>query len=82
MMSRKQAKSLAETLLNVRENIPDEQLSFFSFLYPEWKTGVTYVENQRIIYKDIFYKVLIPHTSNEELIPELNPHLFTKISVQ
>lgn len=51
------------------------------FLYPEWKSGKSYVTGYRVNYKGILYKVLQDHTSQEDWTPDAAPSLFAKVLI-
>ena len=81
MMNIVKARKVANAFVKLRNLATDEQACEVSVLYPEWKTEINYRVNERILYNDILYKVLVEHTSQEEWTPENAPSLFTKILI-
>lgn len=51
------------------------------YLYPEWKSGKSYATGYRVNYKDVLYKVLQDHTSQDDWTPDVSPSLFAKILI-
>ena len=48
--------------------------------FPAWDgNGVTYEVGQRVVYKDVLYKVITGHTSQTTWTPVDAPSLFTKV---
>ena len=72
---------LIELLVEARINLPDEKALKFKAMYPHWKTGIAVEVGQRYQYKDILYKVLQDHTTQETWIPTESPSLFAKVLI-
>lgn len=72
-------QDLAEkTILN---NASDEDAYIMRYLYPEWSgDGITYKTNDRLMYKDKFYKVLQEHTSQSDWTPDTASSLYVEIA--
>lgn len=66
---------------NLTVNATDEAALQSSILYPEWKSGKSYVTGYRVNYKGILYKVLQDHTSQDDWTPKNSPSLFAKVLI-
>lgn len=80
-MTREKAESIISALVKLRDSVTDEQAASFIDIYPEWRAGVAYVSGQRVVYKDILYKILQDHTSQEYWFPDKCPSLFSRILI-
>ena len=49
--------------------------------YDEWEVGITYEVGRYIKYEDILYKVITPHTSQEDWTPSNATSLFAKVLI-
>lgn len=81
MMTRNKARAVVDAIVRLREIATDEQACEVPVLYPEWREGVEYQVGERILYKGILYKILTPHTSQADWVPEAAPSLFTKVLI-
>lgn len=50
-------------------------------LFAVWKVDVHYMVGDRVQYKDVLYKVLTEHTSQETWTPDASPSLFAKVLI-
>ena len=80
-MTRDKAREFIESLLILRNAATDEQATEASAVYPEWKINENYTIGQRVLYKEILYKVLQDHTSQETWTPIDAPSLFAKVLI-
>ncbi len=80
-MTREEAKSIVEALVTLRNSATDEQAISVPVLYPRWKTGVVYKTGDRVLYKDVLYKVLSGHTSQADWVPDVAVSLFAKVLI-
>lgn len=80
-MTRGEAKHFIDSLLKLRTAATDKQAMDATGVYPEWKTEVEYVVNDRVLFNNILYKVLIAHTSQKDWIPSMSPSLFAKVLI-
>lgn len=80
-MTREEAKSIVEALVTLRNSATDEQAISVPVLYPRWKTGVAYKTGDRVLYKDVLYKVLSGHTSQSDWTPDVAVSLFAKVLI-
>ena len=64
----------------VLDNATDEQAIVMKYLYPTWSgNGIKYKKDDRLMYNDVFYKVLQDHTSQESWTPDTASSLFTVV---
>ena len=80
-MDKTRVRAFIDAVLTLRESATDEQALTAMALYPVWKTDVVYNVGQRVLYKDILYKVLQSHTSQEDWTPDAAVSLFAKVLV-
>jgi hypothetical protein len=76
-----EARELRKQFLKLREMATDEMSLQVPNLYPMWKMDVEYKTGDRVLYKDILYKVLQDHTSQETWVPVDAPSLFAKVLI-
>jgi hypothetical protein len=80
MMTKKKLDLFIEALIKIRNSATDEDALVSSALYPEWKgSGITYKEGERVLYKDVLYRVLLAHTSQSDWTPDVAYSLFAKV---
>lgn len=65
---------------NLLPDLTDEQALGIPLLFPKWRVGAEYKENDRVRYLGKVYKVLQVHTAQEGLEPDVNPELFEKLA--
>lgn len=80
-LTRHEAKQFIKSLLNLRAGATDEQAYGAPAVYPEWKSGVNYTVDERVLYKDVLYKVLQAHTSQEDWMPNVAVSMFAKVLI-
>ena len=61
-------------------DLTDEQALEMPLLFPKWRSGAEYKENDRVRYLGKVYKVLQAHTAQEGLEPDVSPELFEKLA--
>lgn len=61
-------------------DLTDEQALEIPLLFPKWRSGAEYKENDRVRYLGKVYKVLQAHTAQEGLEPDVNSELFEKLA--
>lgn len=81
MMTRNKARAVVDAIVKLRGIATDEQACEVAVLYPEWKEGIEYQVGERILYKDILYRVLAAHTSQATWMPDAAPSLFAKVLI-
>lgn len=80
-MTKQEAKAFINAFVKLRELATDEMSLQVPNLYPTWKIGVIYTKDERVLYNDILYKILLSHTSQEDWNPEVAPSLFAKVLI-
>ena len=80
-MTRAEAKAFIDSLVNLRTSATDRQAVDAPAVYPEWKEDVKYVVDDRILYKEILYKVLQDHSSQPDWTPDVSASLFAKVLI-
>ena len=80
-MTRKEAKEFVNSLVNLRTSATDTQAVGAPDVYPTWKENVEYVIDDRVLYNDTLYKVVITHTSQDSWTPDAAPSLFAKVLI-
>lgn len=66
---------------NLLRSLTDEEAYSVSVLYPEWSDkSISYHKDERLIFNDKFYKVLLDHTSQADWTPDVSVSLFVEIS--
>lgn len=80
-MKKQEARAFINSLITLRKAATDEQAIDAPAVYPEWKEGVQYYTNERVLYNGTLYKVLADHTSQETWTPIDAPSLFAKVLI-
>lgn len=68
-----------ETVETILPVLDDETAVKVKTLYPEWVAGKAYAVGDRLLYKDILYKVQQAHTSQADWTPDIVPSLYVPI---
>jgi hypothetical protein len=80
-MKREKAREFIASLVSLRRLATDEQASQAPSVYPEWREGVSFEVNDRVLYGGVLYKVLIAHTSQTDWTPDKAVSLFAKVLI-
>lgn len=80
-MTRQEAREFVNSLVNLRGSATDEQALDAQAVYPAWREGVVYALDERILYNDVLYKVIIAHTSQVDWTPDVSPSLFAVVLI-
>lgn len=80
-MTRKEAMEFIRDFVKLRGLVSDEISLQVPNLYPAWKINENYEVGERVLYEDILYKVLQPHTSQETWTPIDAPSLFARVLI-
>lgn len=78
------ARQLRAMIEQNAETMPDETAQNYGELFPKWKAGVTFSENDvgKRVFKDgKLYKVRSAHTTQSDWTPEVTPTLYEEISI-
>ena len=80
-MTREEAIHFIDAFIKLRGIATDEMAFKVPNLYPTWKPGINYKTGERVLYKEVLYKVLQDHTSQETWNPIDAPSLFAKVLI-
>lgn len=80
-MTREEAKKFIEAFVKLRNLATDEMSVEVPSLYPIWKANIQYTVGDRVLYKDVLYKVLQSHVSQETWNPIDAVSLFAKVLI-
>lgn len=61
-------------------SLSDEESYSIRYLFEEWKVNTNYKKNEKVKYKNKFYKVLQDHTSQADWTPDTASSLYVEIS--
>lgn len=78
------ARQLRAMIEQNAETMTDEAAQNYGELFPKWKAGVTFTENDigKRVFKDgKLYKVRSAHTAQSDWTPENTPALYEEISI-
>ena len=78
-MTKAEVKAFIDDLVKLRGLATDEISLQIASLFPTWKVSVNYLKNDRVLYNGVLYKVLLDHTSQSDLAPDVATNLFTKV---
>lgn len=75
-------QSLTKVARIVANQVTDDVVALeIQEFYDEWQVGISYMVGQYVRYKDVLYKVLSDHTSQEAWTPSESPSLFAKVLI-
>lgn len=80
-MTRQEVRRFIDAFVRLRGMATDEMSVEVPNLYPAWRANVNYAVGDRVLYEEVLYKVLAPHTSQETWTPTAAPSLFTKVLI-
>ena len=80
-MTREKAREFIESLKSLRDTATDEQAIEAPAVYPTWKEDVEYKLDERVLYNDVLYKVIIAHISQSDWTPDAAHSLFAKVLI-
>ena len=80
-MTKHKANEFIKSLLKLRGSATDPQAKEAPAVYPEWKEAVEYNVDERILYNNVLYKVLITHTSQADWTPDVSASLFAEVLI-
>lgn len=75
------AKRLRATIEILAENLDDSAAIDAVELFQNWAVGTEYEKDERVRYNKILYKVLQPHTSQEDWTPDTASSLFARVLI-
>ena len=75
-------QSLTKVAKVVANQVTDDVIALeIQEFYDEWQVGVSYAVGQYIRYKEVLYKVITAHTSQEDWTPDSASSLFAKVLI-
>ena len=75
-------QSLTKVAKIVANQVTDDIVALeIQEFYDEWQVGISYVVGQYVRYKEVLYKVLTAHTSQEGWAPDSASSLFAKVLI-
>lgn len=74
------ARQTRALMMQTAQALPDEQAMELPALFPEWESGVSYAQDDRICYQNQLYKCLQGHTSQDDWTPDTAVSLWVAIS--
>lgn len=77
-MTREKLEKIINAILKLRESATDDTALDNKDIYPQWKTDTAYT-NERVLFNDVLYKCLQPHTSQATWTPDVSPSLWAKV---
>lgn len=80
MISREKAYALRELIEKAATSLPDEDALEAVELFPAWTVDTDYTKKDfRFRYGNKLYKVLQPHTSQVNWLPDSTPSLYAEV---
>lgn len=80
-MNRITAMKYRQKIEQAVTSLSDEDALTAPELFPHWLNETLYTTNQRICYKNVLYKCVQSHTSQNDWTPDITPALWTVISI-
>ena len=81
IMDKRNLKAFIDAVKILRDNVSDEKAVIAVAAYPQWKTETLYATNDRVVFEDILYRVLMDHVSQADWTPVAAPSLFAKVLI-
>ena len=75
------ARALRPYIEKSSVSLTDEDALQAVELFPQWVTDLSYVENERLQYNGVLYRVVQAHTSQADWTPDITPALFAIVSL-
>lgn len=80
-MKRNKATEFITSLVNLRGSATDTQALEAKAVYPEWKEGIVYNTDDRLLHNKVLYRVITSHTSQSDWTPDVAVSLFAKVLI-
>ena len=81
MINKRKARAFVEAVKILRANVSDEKALSAVAAYPTWKPDCAYVADERVVFEDVLYRVLMDHVSQADWTPAAAPSLFAKVLI-
>ena len=78
----KEAERIREAIDTFAKNQTDETLIDNKAAFSPWRAGLQVTAGQILRYGDDIYRVIQPHTTQDDWTPDKTPALFVKISLE
>ena len=78
----KEAEEIRKAIDTFAENQTDETLIDNKAAFSLWRAGLQVTAGQILRYGDDIYRVIQPHTTQDDWTPDITPALFVKISLE
>lgn len=78
-MHRQEALKYRQRIEQAATSLPDDDAFYTPELFPRWKSGVSLNVGDRVCYKDVLYRVVQSHTTQDDWTPDITPALFTPV---
>ena len=78
----KEAEEIRKAIDTFAENQTDETLIDNKAAFSLWRSGLQVTAEQILRYGDDIYRVIQPHTTQDDWTPGITPALFVKISLE
>lgn len=75
------ARQLRPYIEKAAVSLADEDALQAVELFPQWATDHAYAVDERLQYKNVLYRVVQAHTSQEDWTPDITPALFVVVSL-
>lgn len=75
------ARKLRTVIESLANTLDDETALDNIELFSYWTPNHDYVNNDKVVYNDILYKVIQSHTSISSWTPDYSPSLFSKVLI-
>ena len=72
---------LRRVIEQAAESLDDAAAVTAPELFKTWKPGVDYITDERFQHDGVLYKVLQPHTSQENWLPGNTPSLYARVLI-
>ena len=79
-MIQERARHLRQLILKATTSLSDDDALEAIELFPHYAVGVAYHTDDRFMWNDKLYKVLLDHTSSEEWRPDTAPSLYVEVT--
>ena len=82
-MNREQLLAFLKDMKHMRTAISDDIAVVSPCVYPQWSgENINYTTEDRVLFEENLYRVLVDHTSQPSWTPAAAPSLFTKVLIQ
>lgn len=78
-MNRQTANKYRQRIEQAAVSLPDDDAYFTPELFPRWRAGVHLEADVRVCHKDVLYRVVQAHTTQDDWTPDITPALFTEV---